>query len=98
MILLAREKQTHRYKKQICGYQGGRRGKNWEMGVDTYTLLILCITEITNENLLYSTANYLMHCGHLKGKEVQKGGDVSTCIHFAVQQKLIQGCKATTLQ
>ena len=30
---------------------------NWEIGVDTYTLLILCIKQRTNENLLYSTGN-----------------------------------------
>ena len=47
-------------------------------------ILILCIKEITNENLLYSAGNYLMHCGHLNRKEVQKGGDVSICTHFAV--------------
>ena len=26
-------------------------GMNWEMGTDIYTLLILCIEQITNENL-----------------------------------------------
>ena len=30
---------------------------NWETGIDIYTLLILCIKYITNENLLYSTGN-----------------------------------------
>ena len=28
---------------------------NWEIGTDIYTLL--CIKQITNENLLYSTGN-----------------------------------------
>ena len=28
---------------------------NWEIGIDMYTLL--CITYITNENVLYSTGN-----------------------------------------
>ena len=28
---------------------------NWEIGIDTYTLLILCIKQITNENLLHSS-------------------------------------------
>ena len=32
-------------------------GRNWETGVDMYTLLIICIKQITNENLLYSTGN-----------------------------------------
>ena len=36
--------------------KGGRRGRmNWEIGIDIYTLL--CIKEITSENLLYSTGN-----------------------------------------
>ena len=29
----------------------------WEIGIGIYTLLILCIKYITNENLLYSTGN-----------------------------------------
>ena len=28
---------------------------NWEIKIDIYTLLILCIKYITNENLLYSS-------------------------------------------
>ena len=35
------------------GERGG--GMNWEIGIDRYKLL--CIKEITNENLLYSTGN-----------------------------------------
>ena len=35
----------------------GVGGMNWEIGIDIYTLLILCIKQITNENLLYSTGN-----------------------------------------
>ena len=30
---------------------------NWETGIDIYTVLILCIKQITNESLLYSTEN-----------------------------------------
>ena len=30
---------------------------NWEIGIDTYTLLTLCIKQIIIENLLYSTGN-----------------------------------------
>ena len=32
------------------GWGKGRCGMNWEIGIDTYTLL--CIKQITNENLL----------------------------------------------
>ena len=35
----------------------GEGGMNWEIGTDIYTLLILCIKQITNENLLYSPGN-----------------------------------------
>ena len=42
----------------MYGYQGGRGdGRNWEIGIDTYTILILCTKYITNENILYSTGN-----------------------------------------
>ena len=36
---------------------GRRGGMNWEIGIDIYTLLILCIKLIIKENLLYSTGN-----------------------------------------
>ena len=41
-----------------------------------------------------------MLCGDLNGKEIQKRGiNVSVwMIHFAVQRKLTQQCKATKLQ
>ena len=37
--------------------QGGKGwgGMNWEIGIDIYALI--CIKQITNENLLYSTGN-----------------------------------------
>ena len=35
----------------MYGYQGGKgRGKNWQIGIDTHTLLILRLKQITNEN------------------------------------------------
>ena len=34
-------------------------GMNWEIGVDIYTLLILCVKQITSENLLYGTGNFI---------------------------------------
>ena len=47
----------------------GRGGMNWEIGIDIYTLLILCIKQITNENLLYSTGNSVFR-GDLDGKGI----------------------------
>ena len=34
---------------------------NWETGTDMYTPLILCMKQITNEDLLYNTGNST-HC------------------------------------
>ena len=39
------------------GGKGGVGGMNWKIGIDMYTLLILRIKQMTNENLLYSTGN-----------------------------------------
>ena len=41
---------------------------NWEVETDIYTLL--CIKQITNENLLYSKGSSTLLCGDLHGKEV----------------------------
>ena len=49
------------------------------VSTDIYTLL--CIKQITNENLPYSLGNYSMLCGYLNGKEIQKRGDM--CIYIA---------------
>ena len=47
-------------------------GMNWENGMDIYTLL--CIKQITNENLLHPGNS--MFCGDLNGKGIQKRGDI----------------------
>ena len=45
-------------ENKLTDTKGGRvGGMNWEIGIDIYTLLIPCIKEIANENLLYSTGN-----------------------------------------
>ena len=61
------------------GRKGGRL--NWEIGLDVYTLVILCVKQITNENLQYSTGNPAQCSGDKNEKEVQTRGD--TCIHRA---------------
>ena len=45
MILFAKQKQRHRHREHIYRDQEGKGwgGSNWETGIDTYTLLILCI-------------------------------------------------------
>ena len=57
MNLFTKQKQTHRLRKQIYGYQ---RGKVWggiiqEAGINIYTLVY--IKQIINKDLLYSTGN-----------------------------------------
>lgn len=34
-----------------------RGGVNWEFGIDTYVLLILCLKQITNENIVCPRRN-----------------------------------------
>ena len=72
------------------GYQEGKRadGRNWGPGIDIYTLLILCIKYITDENMLYSTENSTQ-CSVVTemGRKSKKEG---ICIHvwpvhFALQ-------------
>ena len=53
-------------REQIYRHQVGNGGGiNWEVGIHIYTLL--CIKQITNENLLYNTGNYLMFSADLNG-------------------------------
>lgn len=52
--LIYKQKQNHRYKRTIYGFQGiGGGGTNWEIGTDIYKLL--SIKQITGKNLLIST-------------------------------------------
>ena len=54
---------------------------NWEIGIDMYTLL--CITYITNENVLYTTGIATKFSVVTQmGRKSEKGG-----IRFTVQQK-----------
>ena len=41
--LLTKQKQTHRLRERLYGYQGGRveGGIDWEARIDMYTLLYL---------------------------------------------------------
>ena len=86
MVLFAKQKQRHRHSVDT-GVRGEGAGINWEIGIDIYTLLLLCIKSITNENLLREL--YSVLCGDLNRKESQKRRDI--CIHmadsFAVLQK-----------
>ena len=69
--------------------KGGENAWIWEIGIDTYTLLILCIKQITRKNLLFNTENSLVWCSDLNRKEVQNGMDVGICVadsfYYAVE-------------
>ena len=59
MNLSTKHKQTHRYREQTCGFQGGGVGgrMDWEFGVSRYKLLYM--EWINNKVLLCSTGNYI---------------------------------------
>ena len=52
---------------------------NWEVGTDVYTLL--CVKQMTNENLLYSTGNSTQHSVVTSvGRESKERVDICVCI------------------
>ena len=56
MNLLAKQKQRTDTENKLTDTKVERgAGMNQEIGIDTYTLL--CIQEMTDENLLYSSGN-----------------------------------------
>ena len=56
--LFTQQKETHGHRKQTYSYQRGKwvGERNKEGGINIYTLL--CIKQITNKDLLFSTGNY----------------------------------------
>ena len=56
-------------------------GKNWEIGINTHTLLIICTKLITNENAMYSTGNSI-HCAMVTyiGRKSETG-DACRCLN-----------------
>ena len=54
---------------------------NWVVGTDIYIYTVLiCIKQVTNENLLYNSVLY----GDINGKEIQKRGDIGICMEKAM--------------
>ena len=52
---------------------------DWEIGTDIYTLL--CIRQITNENLLYNTGRSTQYSVMAyMGRKSPKRGDICVCI------------------
>ena len=57
MNLSTKQKQTHGYREQTCGFQGGGSGMDGEFGVSRCKLLHL--EWVSNKLLLCSTGSYI---------------------------------------
>ena len=93
LISKAERKTQMQRRKQIDIMDINRErgsGRNWEIVIDIYTVLILCMKQISNENQLHGSGNQPMLCGNLNGKAIQKRGIIG-------QRSLTgyspQGCK-----
>ena len=84
VIICAKQNQRRKCRELMCAHQarGQEGGMNWGIGTDVCTLLILCIKQITNENLIYSSGNsiYSVLFGDPNGKEIQNKRDIYICI------------------
>ena len=71
MNLFKKQKQIHRLRKQIYGYQRGKEGGINQFGINIY--IFLYIKYITNKDLPYSTGNYIQYFVIVyNGKESEK--------------------------
>ena len=61
MNSFTKQKQTYRYQNKLTVTKGETWGGgiNQELGMNTHTLL--CIRQITNKDLLYSTGNSIQY-------------------------------------
>ena len=80
-----RNRVTDTEDNLIVTWGKGRRGINWEIGIDIYMLLY--IKQMSNKHMLYLTGNstpyYVMT---YVGKESKKEWRYLQLIHFSVQQ------------
>ena len=60
---------------------------NWGTGIDTYAVLILCMKEITNENVLYSTGNSTQGSAVTRMGRKSKTKDICVCMCVAWSRK-----------
>ena len=86
-MYITKQKQTHRYRKLTSGYQlGERREEGQEKGRGLRdTNYLLCIKQIRNKDILYSTGKYSNY------SVITLNGVYSIKIlnHYAVYLKLI---------
>ena len=57
MNIFTKQKQTHRYRKQIYGYQIEWGEINYKLEINIYTFLY--IKQVNNKDLQYTTGNYI---------------------------------------
>ena len=88
MNWFAGQRLRHRCREQMYGHKGGKAAggegggvRNWEIGIDMYTLM--CIKWMTNKNLLYRKIN------KIKFKISKKKDRV---IHFRKSLKIVIRC------
>ena len=91
MNLSMKQKQTHRYREQTCGCQGGEGvggWMDWEFGISRCKLWY--IGWINNSVLLYSTGNYIQYLLiNRNGKEYEK-----ECIYIHIYKTESLCCTA----
>ena len=97
MNLFAERKQRHTCGPQTYEERKGKKGGGigrWGL-IHICTLLVLCIKQITEENILYSTRNSTHGLWRPKWKEIQKSGN--KCIHIANSLYCTVGTNTTLL-
>jgi len=92
MNIYTNQKQTHRYRKQTCGYQRGEvRGKGQIRGMGYQIQTTMYKT--ANKNVVYDTGNFGHHL------VITYNGLQSEIYRItAVHLKLIKYCKSNMLQ
>ena len=86
-------------ENKLNDYQRGKatRGINYKLETNRYTPL--CIKQINNKDLLIAQGTVLISCNNLQWERILKVLYIYMKLnHFAVDMKLIQHCKLTTLQ
>ena len=94
MNVYAKQKQSQRYGKQTCSYQGreGRGKTNQGYGINRHK--ILYIKQISNKDILHSTGNYIPYL-KITYNGIQSAKMLN---HYAIHLKLTQYCISTILQ
>ena len=81
-LICEAEIETQTWRRNVQTRRGRGGGVNWEAGVDTYTLLILGIKQVTSDSILYrGTLRTALWWPHWEGHPEDRGY-VCTCSWF----------------